>query len=310
MADSSGFQALLDAVRQKAFYDVGGTEPGQNTSEKLNTAFGHLGNVGKTISDSVDNYLKIKKASLENNLTSTYGAKEKEADINLKKAQADYYGINKGKLPDLWIHPITRQVSDVAQPGYIHVPASTAATIAATPAKEQAQEGAKIREEERKPPTEGQSIFSIYASRMGDANKIIGDLTPYAKTANPLTFQAQKTAPDVLNPLKSNEFQSYDQATRNFLNAVLRKESGAVISPTEFVEGRRQYFPMPGDSDQVIAQKAQNRQTAIENFTRGAGKAFVKNAPTNQKVETRSIFMDAQGNKAYQNYDGSFEEIK
>jgi len=36
---------------------------------------------------------------------------------------------------------------------------------------------------------------------------------------------------------------------------VLRKESGAAIAASEFDNAEKQYFPQPGDSDQVISQK-------------------------------------------------------
>lgn len=65
------------------------------------------------------------------------------------------------------------------------------------------------------------------------------------------------------NWTQSPQQQQVDQARRDFINAVLRKESGAVISPAEFANAEKQYFPQPGDSEQVIAQKRANRRIAI-----------------------------------------------
>lgn len=78
------------------------------------------------------------------------------------------------------------------------------------------------------------------------------------------------------------EFQKFDQAKRDFVNAILRRESGAVISDEEFANANKQYFPVPGDSDEVIAQKRQNRRTAIEGLRvgSGAGAAYVEGQPT------------------------------
>ena len=45
---------------------------------------------------------------------------------------------------------------------------------------------------------------------------------------------------------------------------MLRRESGAVIGPTEFESGDKQYFPQIGDKPATIAQKARNRQMAID----------------------------------------------
>ena len=60
--------------------------------------------------------------------------------------------------------------------------------------------------------------------------------------------------------------QKLEQAKRDFINAVLRQESGAVISPEEFANADQQYFPQPGDDDAVIEQKRRNRENAIAGF--------------------------------------------
>ncbi len=65
--------------------------------------------------------------------------------------------------------------------------------------------------------------------------------------------------------------QQIEQAQRDFVNAVLRQESGAVISPSEFDNAQKQYFPQPGDSQAVIKQKARNRETAIRGLEIAAG---------------------------------------
>ncbi|MGB0855392.1 MAG: hypothetical protein ACPGSI_18995, partial [Pikeienuella sp.] len=52
---------------------------------------------------------------------------------------------------------------------------------------------------------------------------------------------------------------------------ILRRESGAVISDEEFENANVQYFPVPGDSPEVIAQKRRNRENAIEGLRIGSG---------------------------------------
>lgn len=76
---------------------------------------------------------------------------------------------------------------------------------------------------------------------------------------------------------RSPDFQKYDQARRDFLNAILRRESGAVISDQEFENGNLQYFPQPGDSPEVIQQKRRNRANAIAGVraSSGEGAGFV-----------------------------------
>jgi len=73
------------------------------------------------------------------------------------------------------------------------------------------------------------------------------------------------------NYLTSTEFKSYDQARTNFVNAVLRRESGAVIADSEFENANQQYFPQPGDPQEIIDQKRENRQLVIQLMEAGAG---------------------------------------
>lgn len=71
--------------------------------------------------------------------------------------------------------------------------------------------------------------------------------------------------------MNSTEGQQAQQAQQNFVNAVLRQESGAAINSSEFDNARKQYFPQPGDSQEVITQKRRNRELVISGFARQAG---------------------------------------
>jgi hypothetical protein len=76
------------------------------------------------------------------------------------------------------------------------------------------------------------------------------------------------------NMAASPQRQKLVQAQRDFVNAILRRESGAAISESEFNNAQRQYFPQPGDGPDVIEQKKQNRMLAIEGLMAGAGKGY------------------------------------
>lgn len=81
--------------------------------------------------------------------------------------------------------------------------------------------------------------------------------------------------PDLIkNKLFTEDYQKYSQAKRDFINAQLRRESGAVISPEEFNSANKQYFPMPGDTPDVLSQKRANRRAAIEAMGREGGQAY------------------------------------
>lgn len=81
--------------------------------------------------------------------------------------------------------------------------------------------------------------------------------------------------PDFLeNWMVSDDFQNFDQARRDFINAQLRRESGAVISAEEFDNANKQYFPQPGDTKEVLEQKRRNRQTVVDGMKRSAGPTY------------------------------------
>ena len=70
--------------------------------------------------------------------------------------------------------------------------------------------------------------------------------------------------------------QQNDQARRDFVSAVLRKESGAAISASEYANEEKKYFPQLGDSDAVIKQKQNSRLKAIEGLKSQAGPSGVR----------------------------------
>lgn len=104
--------------------------------------------------------------------------------------------------------------------------------------------------------------------RAQDADKVITSLE------NEGTSIWNNTAghiPKLGNFVRGDNAQKYDQAKRDFINAKMRQESGAVISPEEFQNADVQYFPQPGDSAAVIEQKRRNRQNAIAGFRISSG---------------------------------------
>jgi hypothetical protein len=122
-----------------------------------------------------------------------------------------------------------------------------------------------------KPLTEGQAKANLFSKRMIESNKIIDEIGDGYSSAAINVKGAVEDMPlaggllgVVANLALGENEQRVEQAQRDFINAVLRRESGAVISDSEFRNARRQYFPQPGDSDKVIEQKRKNRLTAIE----------------------------------------------
>ena len=126
-----------------------------------------------------------------------------------------------------------------------------------------------------KAPTEFQGKSALYANRAQEAEDILSNLdySPAAlgtKDALSHTPLIGGVLGAVGNTMMSDTNQKAEQAQRNFVNAILRQESGAVISPSEFENAKKQYFPSVGDSDAVKEQKAQNRRVAIESIKNNA----------------------------------------
>lgn len=67
--------------------------------------------------------------------------------------------------------------------------------------------------------------------------------------------------------------KQFEQAQRNFVSAVLRKESGAAIGKHEYASEVAKYFPQPGDDPQTIAQKQAARAQAVQNLLAEGGRA-------------------------------------
>ena len=72
----------------------------------------------------------------------------------------------------------------------------------------------------------------------------------------------------------SQKFRQYDRAKREFVNAVLRQESGAAIGKEEFKNADKQYFPQFGDDDSTIEAKRLARERAAEGLKRQSQGAY------------------------------------
>jgi len=128
---------------------------------------------------------------------------------------------------------------------------------------------AAVAGEEDDVPTPSGTQFqaATFSSRASQADNVINEIGADFTGA----LELGRFAP---NFLKSSDRQRFEQAQRNFVNAILRRESGANITDTEFESAQLQYFPQPGDSPEVIQQKSQNRRTVIQGLRDEAGSAL------------------------------------
>ena len=128
-----------------------------------------------------------------------------------------------------------------------------------------------LKEQNIKAPTQAQQTVSEYAARIEQANPMIESLQDSIKNMNYISFAAQLKLPSAF---QSKDIQQYMQAARNFINAKLRRESGAVIANSEFAEARQQYLPQAGDSDEVLISKKANRDLVYSALRKASGNAY------------------------------------
>ena len=116
--------------------------------------------------------------------------------------------------------------------------------------------------------SEGQSKALAFGTRMAVSQDTINAFeTEGTSIRNALAQQV----PFGGNFISTPEFKLYDQAKRDFVNALLRWESGAAIGPAEFKSADLQYFPQPGDTPDVIENKRRNRDVMIKVMQSVAG---------------------------------------
>lgn len=121
-----------------------------------------------------------------------------------------------------------------------------------------------------KPLTEYQGKAVTFGTRAAQSHNILNALE---SNVNPLNVAASRKGGMLVNWAMDTPTRQVEQAQRDFINAVLRQESGAAIGKDEYESAARQYFPEPNDPPEVIAQKRAARETQIRGFAKQAGPA-------------------------------------
>jgi len=156
--------------------------------------------------------------------------------------------------------------------------------------KEQAAGGAKL--------TESQSNATGFGVRAKESNAILNQLENkgvqhpgvirqtatgavqnipiIGKTLENAVGSTLNVLPGAVGGTNADQ-QSFLAAKKNFITAVLRKESGASISPSEFETEEKKYFAQIGDDANTVRQKQHARETAIKalKFQAGPGARFI-----------------------------------
>jgi hypothetical protein len=125
-----------------------------------------------------------------------------------------------------------------------------------------------------KPLTEAQSKDVVFATR---AQGALAVLDPVAEELTNLGSRAAEIDPTgvVRGRVQSPEYQVAKQASDEFLQAILRKDTGAAITPAEQALYGVTYLPQPGDGPAVLEAKRAARQRAVAAIEGGMSAAQI-----------------------------------
>lgn len=147
----------------------------------------------------------------------------------------------------------------------------------------------------QKPPMRatGEESKAIgFADRMTASNTILDQVDVLGAD---LWQNLASDVPFIGNALVSSDRQRYEQAKRDFINAQLRKESGAAISPSELENANRQYFPQSWDEAPVIEQKRQARNNAVKAMKAAAGVTYTPTSPLPAGIPKGAVLQTGKG---------------
>lgn len=125
--------------------------------------------------------------------------------------------------------------------------------------------------------TEGQTKDASFAERLIRSEAGLREVTPIDKAGNFMKYDPTSSSYRFLpdwNVTNSREWQQYSRNAREGIAAILRKDTGAAVSDTEWNWYFPMYYPQPGDSPQVVRDKQQARIALAKGLRNGSGPAF------------------------------------
>lgn len=155
-------------------------------------------------------------------------------------------------------------------------------------------EAVKLEKSSEKPDllsssNEGQKKASTFARRMfdsaGQLETLENDIDPTSRVIK-LISGGGGIVSEAANRIASPEEQKYATAASDFVTAQLRKESGAAIGEDEFEQKYREFFPVPGDSEEQIKAKRERRKKAAEDMRIESGGLYDELYGEKEKVKS------------------------
>jgi hypothetical protein len=121
------------------------------------------------------------------------------------------------------------------------------------------------------PEHQSRNLFFLDRMRLGhqEMARVLGNQAPSLAgfaLAAPKEGLWSTLATNALAPDSAKQFMT---GAQQFMSAVLRKDTGAAAPFHEYPQYWVQFIPMPGDSQALLAQKAQARAVAMQSIERG-----------------------------------------
>jgi len=125
-----------------------------------------------------------------------------------------------------------------------------------------------------KQPTENQSTLATYAARMEQNLPVVTSMLDKGYTPSVKDFAVVSMGDPRAYVALSDEGKMYYGSAGQLVNAIMRRESGAAISASEWAMANARWLIAPGDPPNVKAQKRANLQQEMEQLKLQAGPAY------------------------------------
>lgn len=144
-----------------------------------------------------------------------------------------------------------------------------------------------VKPKDEKPMTESQAKAAAFASQMQTAEREL-DSTPIDQSK--IGAQAAVAlSGGVGNFMVSPAVQRARQAQEQWAESYLRFKTGAASTEQEVIRNVKTFFPQPGDSKEVVAQKKRARQQAMADVGIAAGTQKPNSAVRKYNLQTGKI---------------------
>ncbi len=134
--------------------------------------------------------------------------------------------------------------------------------------------------------TEGESKDALFAERLLRSNASVDKLMNIDENGKIRGYDPTKNInayiPDsglVANLVNSDNWKNYQQAAREGLASILRKDTGAAVTPEEFKLYFPTYYPQPGDDPATVLQKKLARERFGSGLRGASSRAFDRMYP-------------------------------